>query len=57
MDLNGRSALVTGGAAGLGAATVRRPVGLGVGVAIFDRAEHGQRGVVVNTASIAGTEG
>jgi NAD(P)-dependent dehydrogenase (short-subunit alcohol dehydrogenase family) len=37
MDLNGRSALVTGGAGGLGAATVRRLVGLGVGVAIFDR--------------------
>ena len=37
MDLDGRSALVTGGAGGLGAATVRRLVGLGVGVAIFDR--------------------
>jgi NAD(P)-dependent dehydrogenase (short-subunit alcohol dehydrogenase family) len=37
MDLNGRSALVTGGAGGLGAATVRRLVDLGVGVAVFDR--------------------
>jgi len=37
MDLNGRSAIVTGGAGGLGAATVRHLVGLGVGVAIFDR--------------------
>ena len=37
MDLNGRSALVTGGAGGLGGATVRHLVGLGVGVAIFDR--------------------
>ncbi len=37
MDLNGRSALVTGGAGGLGAATVRRLVEVGVGVAIFDR--------------------
>jgi NAD(P)-dependent dehydrogenase (short-subunit alcohol dehydrogenase family) len=37
MDLDGRSALVTGGAGGLGAATVRRLAGLGVGVAIFDR--------------------
>jgi NAD(P)-dependent dehydrogenase (short-subunit alcohol dehydrogenase family) len=37
MDLDGRSALVTGGAGGLGAATVRRLVELGVGVAIFDR--------------------
>ena len=37
MDLNGRSALVTGGAGGLGGATVRRLVELGIGVAIFDR--------------------
>ena len=37
MDLDGRSALVTGGAGGLGGATVRHLVGLGVGVAIFDR--------------------
>ncbi len=37
MDLDGRSALVTGGAGGLGAATVRRLVEVGVGVAIFDR--------------------
>ena len=37
MDLHGRSAIVTGGAGGLGAATVRRLVEQGVGVAIFDR--------------------
>lgn len=37
MDLDGRSALVTGGAGGLGGATVRRLVDVGVGVAIFDR--------------------
>ena len=37
MDLNGRSALVTGGAGGLGGATVRRLAELGVGVAVFDR--------------------
>jgi NAD(P)-dependent dehydrogenase (short-subunit alcohol dehydrogenase family) len=37
MDLNGRSALVTGGAGGLGGATVRHLAALGVGVAIFDR--------------------
>jgi NAD(P)-dependent dehydrogenase (short-subunit alcohol dehydrogenase family) len=37
MDLTGRSAIVTGGAGGLGAATVRRLVEVGVGVAIFDR--------------------
>lgn len=39
MDLRGRSALVTGGAGGLGAATVRRLVEIGVGVAVFDRDE------------------
>jgi NAD(P)-dependent dehydrogenase (short-subunit alcohol dehydrogenase family) len=39
MDLTGRSALVTGGAGGLGAATVRHLVSLGMGVAIFDRDE------------------
>jgi NAD(P)-dependent dehydrogenase (short-subunit alcohol dehydrogenase family) len=37
MDLTGRSAIVTGGAGGLGAATVRHLVGLGVGVVVFDR--------------------
>jgi NAD(P)-dependent dehydrogenase (short-subunit alcohol dehydrogenase family) len=37
VDLKGRSALVTGGAGGLGAATVRHLVGVGMGVAIFDR--------------------
>jgi NAD(P)-dependent dehydrogenase (short-subunit alcohol dehydrogenase family) len=37
VDLRGRSALVTGGAGGLGAATVRRLVDSKVGVAIFDR--------------------
>ena len=37
MELKGRSALVTGGAGGLGAATVRHLVSIGMGVAIFDR--------------------
>jgi NAD(P)-dependent dehydrogenase (short-subunit alcohol dehydrogenase family) len=37
MDLQGRSAIVTGGAGGLGAATVRHLSGLGMGVAVFDR--------------------
>jgi NAD(P)-dependent dehydrogenase (short-subunit alcohol dehydrogenase family) len=37
VDLQGRSALVTGGAGGLGGATVRHLADLGVGVAIFDR--------------------
>lgn len=37
MELHGRAAIVTGGAGGLGGATVRRLVDQGVGVAIFDR--------------------
>ena len=37
MDLHGRSAIVTGGAGGLGAATVRRLAAAGAGVAVFDR--------------------
>jgi NAD(P)-dependent dehydrogenase (short-subunit alcohol dehydrogenase family) len=37
MQLEGRSAIVTGGAGGLGAATVRHLVERGVGVAVFDR--------------------
>ena len=36
MELTGRSAIVTGGAGGLGGATVRRLVGLGVGTVAFD---------------------
>jgi NAD(P)-dependent dehydrogenase (short-subunit alcohol dehydrogenase family) len=38
VEAQGRSALVTGGAGGLGAATVRQLHGLGYGVAVFDRA-------------------
>jgi NAD(P)-dependent dehydrogenase (short-subunit alcohol dehydrogenase family) len=37
MELAGRSALVTGGAGGLGSATVRHLVGLGMFVVIFDQ--------------------
>ena len=37
MNLQGRSTIVTGGAGGLGAATVRQLLEMGVGVAIFDR--------------------
>jgi NAD(P)-dependent dehydrogenase (short-subunit alcohol dehydrogenase family) len=39
MDLTGRSAIVTGGAGGLGAATVRHLVSLGVPTVIFDVAD------------------
>lgn len=37
MDLEGRSAIVTGGAGGLGSATVRRLVEIGMRASIFDR--------------------
>jgi NAD(P)-dependent dehydrogenase (short-subunit alcohol dehydrogenase family) len=36
MELHGRSAIVTGGAGGLGGATVRRLVSQGVGTVVFD---------------------
>ena len=39
MDINGSSAIVTGGAGGFGEATVRRRVGLGAKVVIADLAE------------------
>src|SRR2546425_3751547 len=39
MDLQGRAAIVTGGAGGLGAATVRHLIGAGMGVVIFDQAK------------------
>jgi NAD(P)-dependent dehydrogenase (short-subunit alcohol dehydrogenase family) len=37
MRLEGRSSVVTGGAGGLGSATVRRLVEIGMGVTVFDR--------------------
>src|SRR4051794_27940365 len=37
MDLEGRTAIVTGGAGGLGAATARHLVGIGMNVVVFDR--------------------
>jgi NAD(P)-dependent dehydrogenase (short-subunit alcohol dehydrogenase family) len=37
VEFEGRSALVTGGAGGLGGATVRHLAGLGLGVVVFDR--------------------
>lgn len=43
MDLRGRSAIVTGGAGGLGAATVRELASAGMGVVVFDRDADGAR--------------
>jgi NAD(P)-dependent dehydrogenase (short-subunit alcohol dehydrogenase family) len=37
MNLEGRAAIVTGGAGGLGSAVVRRLAGAGMGVVVFDR--------------------
>jgi NAD(P)-dependent dehydrogenase (short-subunit alcohol dehydrogenase family) len=37
MELEGRSAIVTGGAGGLGSVTARQLAGLGLGVVVFDR--------------------
>jgi NAD(P)-dependent dehydrogenase (short-subunit alcohol dehydrogenase family) len=45
VELNGRSALVTGGAGGLGGATVRRLAEVGMAVAVFDRDTAGAEAV------------
>ena len=55
MELAGNVALVTGGAGGLGEATVRALVAAGSSVVIADLAD--ERGAVVTTASIAAYEG
>src|SRR3989442_1555556 len=64
MDLRSVGAVVTGGASGLGRATVEALVAAGSRVAILDRpASAGNDvakslcGVVINTASVAGFEG
>ena len=46
MDWSERSAIVTGGAGGLGAATVRRLTGLGMQVVVFDQALEAAQGLV-----------
>ena len=46
MDLNGRSAIVTGGAGGLGSAVVRRLTEAGMGVVVFDRDTDGSERLV-----------
>ena len=48
MDLEGRSAIVTGGAGGLGAAVAHRLVDAGVGVAVFDRDRERAEAVVAD---------
>jgi 3-hydroxyacyl-CoA dehydrogenase/3-hydroxy-2-methylbutyryl-CoA dehydrogenase len=64
MDINGKVAIVTGGASGLGEATVRRYHGLGAQVAIFDmNADRGQAlvdelgdGVIYRQVNVADEE-
>ena len=57
MDLHGRSAIVTGGAGGLGAATVRELASAGMGVVVFDRDASGAEtlaGELASGAAVAG---
>lgn len=56
MDLEGRSAIVTGGAGGLGSATVRRLAEIGMGVVIFDRDEErgGELAKELGAAAVGG---
>ena len=58
MQLEGRSAIVAGGAGGLGAATVRRLAALGVGVVVLDpnadRADTLVRELGGSAATVAG---
>jgi NAD(P)-dependent dehydrogenase (short-subunit alcohol dehydrogenase family) len=57
MNWNQRSAIVTGGAGGLGAATVRRLTGLGLRVVVFDRALDAGQALVDELGSGAATGG
>jgi NAD(P)-dependent dehydrogenase (short-subunit alcohol dehydrogenase family) len=51
MEINGSSAIVTGGASGLGEATARRLAAEGVRVTVFDRNEERGREVVADIGS------
>jgi len=53
MDLTGKAALVTGGASGIGAATVRRLAKAGVVVAICDRDEDAARALAEQVGGLA----
>ncbi|MGO8873071.1 MAG: SDR family NAD(P)-dependent oxidoreductase [Acidimicrobiales bacterium] len=57
MDLHGHAAVVTGGAGGLGAATVRRLTALGLEVVVFDRALDAGRTLVAALGSGTATGG
>ena len=53
MELNGASAIITGGASGLGAGTVRALVDAGVRCTIFDRNEGGAKTLADELGSLA----
>lgn len=53
MDLTGKAALVTGGASGIGAATVRMLAAAGAVVAVADRDEAGARAVAAEVGGLA----
>jgi len=53
MEFIGRSAIVTGGAGGLGAATARRLIELGAAVAIFDRDASGAQSMATELGDTA----
>ena len=57
MNWSQRSAIVTGGAGGLGAATVRRLTGLGLQVVVFDRALDAGRALAEELGSGAAVGG
>jgi NAD(P)-dependent dehydrogenase (short-subunit alcohol dehydrogenase family) len=52
MQLNGTSAIVTGGASGLGAGTVRALAGLGVRCVVFDRNEAGAKEIASEVGGV-----
>jgi NAD(P)-dependent dehydrogenase (short-subunit alcohol dehydrogenase family) len=53
MDLTGTSALITGGASGLGAGTVRKLTSIGVRCTIFDRNEDGAKALAAELGASA----
>ncbi len=57
MELEGSSAIVTGGASGLGAATAKKFGGLGVRVTVFDRNEEGANAVAKEIGADANVVG
>jgi NAD(P)-dependent dehydrogenase (short-subunit alcohol dehydrogenase family) len=53
MEINGSSAIITGGASGLGEATARKLATVGVRVTVFDRNEEGAKQVVADIGGSA----